>query len=86
MVAEVCVDAVLIDVHYLHDCALLDEEEVLALRPGVLQGVAEDLPALEEAFVLVVKFVGNGQLIGRIIALIEEEIVVLVLVIDPLLE
>lgn len=54
MVAEVCVDAVLVYVDYLHDCALLDEEEVLALGPGVLEGVAEDLAPLEEAFVLVV--------------------------------
>ena len=86
MVAEVGVDAVLVDVYDLHDRALLDEEEVLALGPGVLEGVAEDFAAFEEALVLLVEFVGDGQLVGRVIALIEEEVVVLVLIVDPLLE
>ena len=86
VVAEIGVDAVLVDVYDLHDSALLDEEEVLALGPGVLERVAEDLSALEEALVFIIEFVGDGELIGGVVALIEEEVVVLVLVVDALLE
>ena len=86
MIGNVCEDPVVIDLFDLHDSALLYEEEVLPLRPGVLQRVAVDLPVVQELLVLLVQFVGNGTLLGGVFAFIEEVVVVFVLVADLFFE
>jgi hypothetical protein len=86
VVAEVGKDLVLVDVHDLHDCALFNEEEVLALGPGVLGGIAKYFSLLQERLVLLIHFLRDGRLLGRVLTLIQEEVVVLVLVVDALLE
>ena len=64
----------------LHDCSLLDEEEILALGPGIFGSVAIDLSPLQELLVLFVKFLGDLDLLGGVFALVQEKVVVYVLI------
>ncbi len=57
MITEICIDAILIDMYYFHDSALLDEKEVFALGPSILEGVAKDLSLFEEGLILLVEFI-----------------------------
>lgn len=86
MIAEISIDSVFVDMDNLHDCSFLNEKKIFALGPGVFEGVAEDFSLFEEALVLMIKLIGDGKFVGRIIALIKEEIIVLILVIDAFLE
>jgi hypothetical protein len=70
MIAEIGVYLVLVDMDDLHDSALLDEEEVLAFGPGVLEGVAKDLALLQEGLIFLVEFVGNGDFVGGVVTLV----------------
>lgn len=71
---------------YLHDCSLLDEEEILALGPCVFESVTKDLASLKKALVFLVKLIRDGQFVGGKVALIKEEVVIFIFIIDPLLE
>ena len=64
----------------LHDCSLLDEEEILALGPSIFGSVAIDLSPLQELLVLFVKFLGDLDLLGGVFALVQEKVVVYVLI------
>ena len=64
----------------LHDCSLLDEEEILALGPGIFGSVAIDLSPLQELLVLFVEFLGDLDLLGGVFALVQEKVVVYVLI------
>jgi hypothetical protein len=70
----------------LHNCSLLDKEEVFPLGPSVFGRVAVDLSPLQKLLIFLVELLGKRDLLGRLLAFVQEEIVVLVLVIDLFLE
>lgn len=84
MVTQVGKHLVLVDFDNFHDCSFLDKEEFLALCPCVLDGVTEDLPLLEIVQVLLVYLDIDRCLCARIVAVIKEEVIILVLVINTL--
>jgi len=85
-IAEICKHPVLIDMLDLHDGSLLDEEEILALGPGILGSVAVYFSLLQKLLVLLIKLLRDLYLLGWVFALVQEKVVVLVLVADLLLE
>jgi hypothetical protein len=86
MIAEICENLVSIEVNYLHNGALFDKEEVLALGPCVLSCVTEYLSLLQKRLIFLIHLLGYGSLLRRIFAFIEEEVIVLVLIVDAFLE
>lgn len=86
VVGDIGEDPVFVDVLDLHDSALLDEEEVLALGPSVFGGVAVNLALCQEVPVLLVKLGRESDLLGGILAFVQKEVVVLVLIINLLFE
>jgi hypothetical protein len=67
-----------------HDGAFFDKEEVLALGPGIFEGVGEEFALVvgEELDVLVVKLRLDGGFCRGVVAVIEEEVVVDVFLVD----
>ncbi len=69
-----------------HDCTFLNEEEVFALGPGVFGCVAVDLSLGQKILIFLIQLEGNGHLLGRNLALIQEKVIVNVFIVYLLFE
>lgn len=86
VVGDVCEYPVFVEVINLHDCSFLDEEEVLAFGPGVLGRVAVNLSLLQELLILLIELYRDELFLRRVLAFVQEEVVVLILLVYLFLE
>ncbi len=79
---------ILMEEYKFHDGAFLDKEEILALGPGIFEGVCEEFALVvgEELDVLVVELGFDGGFGRGVVAVVEEEVVVDVFLVDAFSE
>ena len=86
MIGNICEDSVFVEMFDLHDKPFLDEEEILSFGPGVLCGVAVYFPLFQKLLILLIQLKGNGNFLRRVVAFVQEKVVVLVFLVYLLLE
>ena len=86
MVTYISKHSIFIYLHQFHHRSFLHKVEVFTFCPGVLQRVAENIPFLQKLLILLIQLDRDRCFLGGILAVIQEEIVVFVFLIDSLLE